>query len=239
LDFFKTSVPVKENYDFKLYIYYFNLNNSDCVIFFCLLFFVFLCYLNILYFINTLYIWIHYPVGFRIFSENLFIYQEIHWFRITNFLKLKFFGLFLLFFFLFIIPSFFQFFSVCILQFSIFYALQLDLPSFSLMRGIPPSHLFITILLFLLYSVGSKGRGERKALYSFFLLFVLIHTSSPLSTFIGLRCPAAAIAESSSLIFTSGDKYGLYRIFLGTSDAEFSICHHVIAIVDLSNCLYV
>lgn len=55
---------------------------------------------------------------------------------------------------------------------------------------------------FLLYSVGGTSP------FPFFLLFVLTRTSPPLSAFIGLRCPAAAIAASGSLTFTSGDKYG-------------------------------
>jgi len=95
---------------------------------------------------------------------------------------------------------------------------QHDRPSFSLTHGISLPRLFIAILLS--SSIQSGGLSP----YPFFLLFVLTHTSPLLSAFIGLRCPAAAIVESGSLTFTSGDKYGFVQGIPGFQRrAEFSI----------------
>lgn len=70
---------------------------------------------------------------------------------------------------------------------------QLDRPSFSLTHRIPPLRLFIAILLSSSIQLGDLSLLFFPSLRSYSYL------SSPLSAFIGLRCPAAAIAESGSL----------------------------------------
>lgn len=119
----------------------------------------------------------------------------------------------------------FFFLPLCPLSLSLFLSFysffrppQHDRPSFSLTHGISLPRLFIAILLS--SSIQSGGLSP----YPFFLLFVLTHTSPLLSAFIGLRCPAAAIVESGSLTFTSGDKYGFVQGIPGFQRrAEFSI----------------
>lgn len=91
-----------------------------------------------------------------------------------------------------------QFFMFCPVFFShssfyFFPAPQLDRPSFSLTHRIPPPRLFIAILL-----SSSIHLGDLSLLF-FPSLRSYSYLSSPLSAFIGLRCPAAAIAESGSL----------------------------------------